>query len=54
MKPTDEDLVRRRYPTKWAREAADSAVNALPMTTTLAEATDAWVAAYRAAGGLER
>jgi hypothetical protein len=51
---TDEAWLRRHYPTRHAREAADVAIDALPNEATMAAHIDAWIAAYRAAGGMVR
>lgn len=43
-----------RFPTAHAREAADKAIDALPATEPMTTYLDTWIAAYRAAGGIER
>ena len=40
--------------TKHAHEAADKAIDALPETEPMSAYIDAWLAAYRAAGGMEK
>lgn len=42
------------YPTRRAREVADAAFDALPLSTTLAEAIRAWEWNYLEAGGVVR
>ena len=44
----------KRYPTKRAREAADAVIDAMPNDLPMTAFLDAWLAAYRAAGGIER
>jgi hypothetical protein len=46
------DLIHR-FPTARARLAADLATDALPVTATMVEYIDTWIAAYRKAGGKE-
>jgi hypothetical protein len=41
-----------RYPTRHARALADTVFDAMPLTTTLAEAIRAWEFTYLEAGGL--
>lgn len=47
------DAFERRFPTKRAREAADAAIDAMA-SDSIRETVDAWLAAYKAAGGIER
>ena len=42
----DKDSLARLYLSEAGRDAADAAIDALPMSTTLAEAVDAWDEAY--------
>ena len=46
--------VEQRFPTRAARDAADRAIDALPESAPMTEYIDTWLAAYRAAGGVER
>lgn len=46
--------LEQRFPTRAARDAADAAIDALPATAPMTEYLDAWLAAYRAAGGIEK
>jgi len=43
---------RDHFPTVSARQAADAAVDALPVTSPMSTFIDAWIAAYVAAGGV--
>ena len=47
------EAFERRYPSARARAAADAVIDALPMSTTLGEAADAWHAAYVAEIGVD-
>jgi hypothetical protein len=47
----DAKRLRKRYPTAAARFAADKAVDDLPETAPMTTHIDAWIAAYRKAGG---
>ena len=42
---------REHFPTIAARNAADEAIDKLPVTAPMSEYIDAWIAAYMAAGG---
>lgn len=44
----------RRFPTKYARDRADEAIDALPETAPMHVYIDTWLATYRSAGGVER
>jgi len=46
--------VEQRYPTRAAREVADRAIDDLPENVPMTAYIDTWLAAYTAAGGLER
>ena len=46
--------VEQRFPTKHARELADKAVDDLPESAAMTVFIDTWLAAYRAAGGIEK
>jgi hypothetical protein len=46
--------IEARFVTKAARDAEDAAIEKLPVTATMAEYLDTWLAAYRQAGGIER
>lgn len=43
---------RRNFPTVKARDAADKAFDALPVSASEAQEVDTWIAAYKAAGGV--
>lgn len=47
-------LIEDRFPTKLARDAADAACDALSPTEPMTAYVDAWLGAYRAAGGIEK
>jgi hypothetical protein len=47
----DDRWFAKWFPHAAARAAADRAIDALPVTATMATFLDAWVAAYVAAGG---
>ena len=49
----DARALKARFPSARAREAADKAVDELPLTAPMTSYVDAWIAAYRKAGGLE-
>lgn len=49
-----EMSIEERFPTKRARELADAAVDALPLTTPIGECMDLWRMAYKAAGGIDK
>jgi hypothetical protein len=42
---------REHFPTVSARQAADAAVDALPVSAPMSEYIDRWIAAYTAASG---
>lgn len=46
--------VEQRYPTKKARELADEAIDALSESDSMTLYIDTWLAAYKAAGGMEK
>lgn len=46
--------VEQRFPTAAARTLADQAIDRLPESAPMSEFIDTWLAAYRAAGGVER
>lgn len=46
--------VEQRWPTKRARDVADAAIDALPETEPMTTYIDVWLAAYLAAGGVEK
>jgi uncharacterized protein YqjF (DUF2071 family) len=50
-KPSDKDVIARRYPTAAARQKADEAIDELSETEPMTAFLDAWLAAYVAAGG---
>ncbi len=49
-----QDPFEYRYPTERARDVADVAFDALPMTATLAEACRVWETSYLDANGTIR
>lgn len=51
MKPW---TLEERFPTKTAREKADAAIDALPVSAPMTEYIDTWLRVYREAGGVER
>lgn len=48
----DKDAFTKQYPTQRARTVADVRFDALPMSTTLAEAVRTWEWEYLHAGGI--
>ncbi len=46
--------VEQRFVTKRARDLADQAIDALAESEPMAVYVDTWLAAYRAAGGVEK
>lgn len=46
--------LEKRFPTARARKAADEAIDPIPETEPMHVFVDAWLAAYRAAGGIDR
>lgn len=46
--------VEARYPHKRAREAADDAIDRMPVTASMAEHIDTWLRVYLATGGTVR
>jgi hypothetical protein len=50
----DARAMKERFPTARAREAADRAVDELPVTEPMTRFVDVWLEAYRAAGGMEK
>lgn len=46
--------VEQRFPTKHARDEADAAIDALEENEPMSRYIDTWLAAYRAAGGIEK
>jgi hypothetical protein len=49
---SDERWFAQRFPSGGAREAADRAVDAIDVREPMATFIDAWVRAYKAAGGI--
>ncbi len=47
----DEEWWRKHFPTVSARAAADKAIDALSVDLPMSAYIDAWIAAYKAAGG---
>jgi hypothetical protein len=47
----EEKWWREHFPTVSARQAADAAVDALPVSAPMREYIDVWIAEYTAAGG---
>lgn len=47
----DRAWYREHFPDAAAREAADRAVDAMPIDSTLQQCLDGWVVAYKTAGG---
>ena len=50
-KESDAQWMRRVFPDARARDVADLAIESLDVAAPMSEYLDAWVAAYRAAGG---
>jgi hypothetical protein len=48
----DEEWWRKHFPTVSARAAADKAIDAMDVKCSMSDFLDAWVAAYRRAGGV--
>lgn len=51
MRPDEARWWRRNFPDGAARDAADSAIDQLPIDLPMSTFIDAWVRAYVAAGG---
>lgn len=54
MSDRDEKWMRKHYPNQKARDAADAAVDALPLSVSIGEAIDLWVKTYSEAAGAKR
>lgn len=52
--PRKEWKVEERFLTKRARDEADKAIDALSVEEPMTVYIDVWLAAYRAAGGIEK
>ena len=50
----DREALRKRFPTAHARQAADKAVDALPVAAPMTAYLDEWLKVYRAVGGKEK
>lgn len=50
----DEKWMRKHYPNQKARDAADAATDALPLSATIGEAIQVWIETYRKVGGWKR
>lgn len=51
-KSTDDEWFRKNFPTQQARAKADEAIDLLDVAVPMHVFIDAWVAAYKKAGGL--
>ena len=49
----DAKALKARFPTARARDAADKAVDELPLTAPMTAYVDRWLEVYREAGGVE-
>ena len=49
----DAKALKERFPTARARDAADRAVDELPLTAPMTAFVDKWIEVYRKVGGVE-
>jgi hypothetical protein len=52
MSKRDDEWFHKHFPTARARDAADKAIDKMDVAEPMHAFLDAWVAAYRVAGGL--